>query len=118
LQLRVDFKTIIISKNKLKIMKKVLILTMLGFVFSFGAYASGEVKKEKVMLTTSNNEANKVLETKYLDLCLNFEFVVLSMDCPDGSTNIWVGLTATNCDTGQYYRYIDLFSTLDELGEC
>jgi hypothetical protein len=97
-------------------MKKSLMLLMLGFVFSFGAYAHNEVKKENdEQISKPNNKILTKAQAKlYTEFCM--EAHVFIGECPDGSE--FVGAVAyilSDCDSGQVYGVgVDWISSVDE----
>jgi hypothetical protein len=84
-------------------MKKILMLLMLGFTISFGAYASNGILKEK----KEENKVGEILNEKsikttrklFVEYCLVIEPFYCT--CPDGSDYIEsVGLTLKICGEG------------------
>jgi hypothetical protein len=98
-------------------MKKVLILTMLGFVFSFGAYASGEVKIKKGNgLVEKRKKENQKVETIVLtEFCGELDFYIV--DCPDGSIGTYIGFVVYDCETlGGVFYWGDFLDEEDGYG--
>jgi hypothetical protein len=93
-------------------MKKLLILTLVGFAFSFGAYASNDVKKQKAKQT--KKVSTKVKAKLFTEFCLEAEVYV--GECADGS--LFIGAVAyflTDCESGNVYAAaIEPISTEEE----
>ncbi len=87
-------------------MKKYLILLMLGFITSFGVYASGIEKKESVKLTSQKEStpSSKVQIKIYREFCMEVQAYI--GECPDGSEFLGaVAYILTDCDSGQAYGF-------------
>jgi hypothetical protein len=97
-------------------MKKSIMLLMLSFIFSFGAYAHNVVKKEstKKVLQLNNKKSNTFHTKLYSELCV--EAQVYIGECPDGSVFVGaVGYILSDCDSGQVYGFaVDFISSVDE----
>jgi hypothetical protein len=67
-------------------MKKIMMLLMLGFAFSIGAYASNDVKKENgKLILKQNNRTTSKAQIKLYPPGLCVEVTVYTGECPDGS---------------------------------
>jgi hypothetical protein len=97
-------------------MKKILMLVMLGYVISFGAYAGSGINKVKVneLVKKSEEEINKKQLKISQELCLT-TFVFFET-CPDGSAYIeTVASVFADCHTGNIaIMWIDFVSTSNE----
>lgn len=87
-------------------MKKYFILLILGFITSFGVYASNIEKKESVKLTSKKETTPSTKVQVKIDTEFCIEVQAYIGECPDGSEFLGaVAYILTDCDSGQAYGF-------------